>query len=1065
MRKLLLLLTVMIGLITQVLAQSRQVSGKVTDDKGNPVAGASVTIKDSKIGTTTKEDGSFSFSVPADTKALVVSGVGFIEKSASIGNGVVNVALENDDKKLVEVVVTALGMKKDKKSLGYATQEIKTADLTRTGNANLATAMQGKLAGVEIKPSSGMPGASSQIVIRGARSFTGNNTPLYVIDGMPVSTTSDFDAGNGGAGVSGTDVANRSIDIDPNDIESINVLKGQAASAIYGTRASNGVVIITTKSGKGLQVGKPVITVSNYSNIDKVSRKPNYQSTWAQGTVNAAGVYSFDPNNSASWGPKISDLPNDPKYGGNTNNTYTNGDLETHKGMYYVPQRASAGLDPWAKPQAYDNFGGFFKTGTSTNTSLNISQAMKGTNYSFGLANVEQKGIVPNTSMERYNAKGVAEIKVNDLWKTGFSANYAHSYIKKAPSANDGSLATVYATPRNYDLNGIPSENSKDPYTQILYRKATFNNPYWSANHNLFDEKTDRVFGNTFIEFVPIISKDNGKKLSFRYQLGVDAYTTHLQDINEYGSKTGTGSVDLRGITSTTWNSLLTANYSMDLTHDLKLTALLGNEINDRNQKLYEEYGTSLNFGGWPQINNATVKNADESKYRNRTVGVFGNVGLAYKDMLFLNVTGRNDIVSTMPSNNRSFFYPSFSAGFVLTQLNGLKGNDVLSFAKLRASYAEVGQPGSYYNNYYTTPSYTGGWWTDTHIQYPLGGKSAYIPNNVIYDPQLKPQNTISYEGGIDLKFLNNRIGLEYTFSRQNVKDQIFQVPLAASTGSAAQVMNGGSIHTNVHEIVLTANAIETRDFDWNLNFNFSKIQNYVDKLAPGVESIFLGGFVTPQVRAGIGYTFPVIYGTAFARDEQGRILVDDKGLPMAGAPNVIGVVSPKFTLGGGTSLRWKKLLLATTFDWKNGGQMYSGTNGLLMYNYGLDKTSEDRSTPFTYAGYTQDGKVNDILRGGENDKKAYYDLASRLGTIDEAAIFKSSFVKMRELSLSYKFSKVYKTLDINVSVFARNILLWTNYPNLDPETSQGNTNMAGSFERFSLPQTKSFGLGVNLVF
>lgn len=1080
MKRIVLLLAFFAIGLNVLWAQTRDITGAVTSaDDGGTMPGVSISVKGTSLGTITDVDGKYTIKVPTSSNTLVFTFVGMTTKEVAIGNqSVINVQLASENISVDEVVVTAMGMKRDRKALGYAVQDVKAEDLARTGNSNISTALQGKLSGVEIKPSSGMPGASTQIIVRGVRSFTGDNTPLYVVDGMPIASTASYGTGNS---VTGTDYANRALDIDPNDIESINILKGQAASALYGIRASNGVVIITTKSGRGLKAGKPVISASSFYSADVISKIPTLQSTWAQGSSTATG-YTFGPSSSGAWGPKIVDLPKDPGYGGETSNTYTKSGAELHPGMYYVPQRALGGLDPWVKPQVYDNMGDYFEVGSTLNNSFNISQSTGDMNYSFGVSNVAQKGIVPSTSLDKTTLKLQAETKLGKAWKTGFNGNFTNSYIKKAPTANDGVLATVYAAPVNYDLKGIPYASPTDPYTQILYRATNFNNPYWGVKNNLFDERTNRFYGNGFMEFSPDIAGSHNEKLIIKYQAGVDAYTSNLQDVHEYRSKNTLGSVSQYGISTEVYNSLLTANFDMNILDDLTLNILAGNEINHTNNKSYSETGTNFNFGGWPHINNATTKDASESKSENRTVGFFGNATLAYKNFIYLGGTGRYDVVSSMPRGNRAFFYPSVNLGIVLSELEAVKELPVLSFAKLRGSYAEVGQAGRYMDNYYVLPSYSGGFWTGNPIVYPIGSGTsnvtAYTPNTTQYDPNLKPQNTISYEIGTELKFFNNRFGIDYTFSRQDVKDQIFPVPLAGSTGASSLIMNGGKVHTNTHELVLFFNPIHTKDFDWTVNVNFTKMDNYVDELAPGVESIFLGGFVTPQVRAGIGDKYPVIYGTSFKRDGNGNVLVDERatlpsgaknsnyGFPLTGAPGVIGTASPDFLLGGSTKITWKKLTASATFDWKNGGQMYSGTSGLLKYAYGLDKDTEDRTSKFIYPGFKADGTPSNIERGGEGDLNALYQLrANVLGNIDEAYIFESSFVKMRELALSYKFVKVYKTLNVNVTAFARNILLWTNYPNFDPEASQGNNNMGGSFERFSVPQTKSFGLGLNIEF
>jgi TonB-linked SusC/RagA family outer membrane protein len=1051
--------TLMIALSMQIsFAQEKTVSGVVSDATG-PIPGVNVIVKGTKRSTQTDFNGSYSIKAKVG-EVLEFSFVGMQNTSTAVGGSdALNIKMKDVSNELAEVVVTAMGVKKSSKAIGYAVQEVKAAELNKAGNNSLSGALQGKLAGVQITPSSGAPGASSQIVIRGARSFTGNNTPLYVIDGMPVASQADFSTGNS---TSGADSANRAVDIDPNDIETISVLKGQAASALYGIRASNGVILITTKSGKNLAQGKPVVTFSTSSSFETISKKPSTQNEYAQGT---AGKY--DPTSSLNWGPKISELPNDLKYGGNVPNALNGGVLRP--GQYYVPQRAKAGLDPWVAPKAYDNINDYFKVGHTINNSFNISQATEKTNYSFGMGSANQEGMMLGTGMHRYTVKGLVDTKLNNEWKTGFSVNYVQTKIDKSTSANDGTLTGVFGAPRSYDLKGNGISSIIDPYDQVYFRATGFNNPYWAAKYNEFSEKTNRVYGNGYIQYAPVISEDGSKKLTFKYQAGLDSYSTNYRDIFEFGSGhdlSGESSrVNLYGITADVINSLFTANYNMEITDDLNLNVLVGNEYNHENTKGYDDYGSGLNFGGWATIANARTVTSVETRRQKRTMGFFGNTELSYKNMLFLSGTVRKDIVSTMPRGNRDFVYPSASLGFVVTEIEGLKGKSGISYAKLRASIAEVGQAGTYLPDFYTTPSYGGGFWTGQPIQYPLGGVGAYIPNNVIYDPNLKPQNTKSYELGFDVKFFNNRIGIDYTYSRQNVKDQIFPVPLAGSTGADSYVTNGGKIHSDVHEIVLTANPVRTVDFNWTFNVNFSKIDSYVDELAPGVPNITLGGFVTPQIRASVGERFPVIYGTGFKRDANNNIVVGADGLPVVGETKSLGEVAPKFNLGGSTQLTYKRVSIGATLDWKNGGNIYSGSNGGMRL-YGVDARTADRDQGYVYPGVKASGQPNDVVLVSNGTSNGHERLMSQLNKIAESNVYDASFVKLREVTLGYQFPKLMNnTLDVRASVFARNILLWSKMPNLDPEASQGNNNMGGGFEQWSMPQAKSIGFALNFTF
>lgn len=1066
MKKLTFVLLCLVLGIGLVSAQTTQVTGMVISaEDGEPIIGASIVVKGTTNGTVTDYDGKFNLSVPSSAKTLLVSYVGMVPQEIAI-KPVLKIIMQTNTQNLDEVVVTAMGISKEKKALGYAVQDVKADELTQAANTSLAGALQGKVSGVDISPSSGMPGASSKITIRGSRSFTGDNTPLYVIDGMPIASSSDVDTDlmNNGS-VSGSDYANRAVDLDPNDIESINILKGQAASALYGMRASNGVIVITTKSGKGASKGKPSVSFNTNVSFDVVSTLPELQQEFAQG-INGN---EFNPYSQYSWGPRISELPNDPVYGGNTDNAYTRND-GLHQGQYYVTQRAKAGLSPWATPKAYNNAKDFYETGVTWSNSVNVAQRFDKGNYSFSLGNTTSNGIIPSTGMNRYNVKLAAEAQLHANWTTGFNGNFVASKIKKQGTANSGVTATAYTAPVSYDMAGIPSSVEGEPYTQNTFRENWIDDAYWSCDNNKFTERSQRFFGNAFLKYTTKFGTTN-HKLEVKYQLGDDAYTTNYSDSYGYGSTwTAAGEASEYHYTINEMNSLLTAMYTWNINEDLIFDALLGNELVDKSTKYSYAYGMNFNFPGWNHMNNASVYSAENKYVRQRTVGNFASLSLAWKNMLYLNVTGRNDIVSSMPRDNRSFFYPSVSAGWVFTELEPLK-NEVLTFGKLRASYAEVGMAGNYIPSYYYTPTYGGGFFTGSPIMYPLNGMMAYTPYFVVYDPNLKPQNTKSYEFGTDLTFWNGLFSLSYTYSRQNVTDQIFEVPLAGSTGSQSMMMNGGKMHTNTHEFTLGVAPVNTKDFKLDFAFNFSKIDNYVDELAPGVESIMLGGFVTPQVRAGIGDKFPVIYGVGYLRNEAGQIVVDEDGMPQAGSDAVIGRVAPDFRLGFNTNIELYKFRLSAVFDWKQGGQMYCGTAGELNF-YGASKLSgEYRQNDFVFGensvkvtGTDADGNPtyapNDIVISKE-DAQGYF---ATLRGIDESYVYDNSFIKLREIALSYPIVEK-NWLNVNVNVFARNILVWSQLKGFDPEATQGNNNMGGAFERFSLPGTASYGFGVNVKF
>ncbi|MFG6380962.1 MAG: SusC/RagA family TonB-linked outer membrane protein [Muribaculum sp.] len=1039
-----LLLAIVLSVASMTAQDFKKVEGVVVYAGDNePLVGATVIPAGGGHGVATDIDGKFYLDVPSSVTKLNVSYVGMITRQVDITPGIMTIALNSAENRLDEVVVTAFGMKKERKGLGYAVQDLSAEDLNTDGTTSLASAMQGKLTGVDIRPSSGAPGASSQIVIRGARSFDGNNQPLYVVDGMPIESTPDFDTGNS---VTGANMADRSIDINPEDIESINILKGQAASALYGIRASNGVVVITTKRGR-INSSRPTVTVSTNISAEIVSKKFERQDVYAQGNY----VGAYDPTSSMSWGPKITSLPDDPKYGGNS---------QGHPGMYFNPKREKAGLDGWTTPAIYDNVGDFFNTGFTENTNFSIAQRTDRASYSFGLSNSYQKGIIPSTGMNRWGARGLVDWIVNKEWKTGFSGNYASTKITSAPGANSGIMNVVYSAPSEYDLKGIPFHVPGKPSEQVLFRSTSFNNPYWWADNNEYLQHTNRFFGNAYVEYRPAIDWGDNYDLWFREQAGIDMYTSDYSDVAEYGDASyGSGNIDNYGVSRNVFNNLFTVNFTAEWGDDWGLDAMLGNEVNQNNTRTWSYTGTNFNFYGLPTMSNATSFQSSEYKYRSRTVGFFGSLSLDWKDMLYLTVTGRNDYVSTMPRDNRSFFYPSVSLGWVFSELEALKGNDIITFGKLRASYAQVGQAGSYVPNYYYTPSYGSGMYAYNPVTYPIKGVSAYVPMYQLYDPNLKPQNTENVEFGVDLRMFNDRVRFEYTGSYQNVSDQIFSVPTAGSSGYQYLLTNAGKMRTWSHEFGLNVAILQHRDYDLTLGVNFTTVDNKVVELATGVESIMLGGFVEPQIRAQAGNTYPNIYGTAFKRDEAtGKLLLSD-GLPQGTADSQdLGNCSPDFVMGINLGGRYKRLSLSTTWSWQNGGRMYDGTNMTLNY-FGATK----ESIPFHEGTMVVDGI--DEATGQPNtvevDRQDYY---MAYNDVTEAGVYDMSFLKLRDVTLTYKLPKIWK-LDIDVFGFARNVLVWKKLPNFDPEASQGNNNMGGYFERFSIPNTTSIGGGLKVTF
>ena len=799
-----------------------------------------------------------------------------------------------------------------------------------------------------------------------------------------------------------------------------------------------------------------MITFSTDLSGQTLSRKFEHQTVYAQGN----GFSEYNPTSSMTWGPKITELANDAKYGGNVANSYTNNGVNLHQGQYYNTKYAAAGLDGWTTPQLYDNVGDFFKTGFTQNATFGIAQSKKDLSYAFSLSDTYQKGIIPSTGMTRTGGRGAVDWKVNDQWKTGFSANYSATKITSAPGANSGIVNVVYSAPAEYNLKGTPYNVPGDPTSQICFRSVTyFNNPYWWADNDEFYQHTNRVFGNAYVEFRPKLGLGENYNLVFREQAGLDTYTTNNRTVAEIGSAYNkTGEVENRGVQRNVFNNLLTANFTAKW-NDFDFGFVLGNEFNHENARKWDYDVVGLSFYGQPTSGNTkTITTHDEYREQERTVGTFGQLTLSWKNMLYFTATGRNDVVSTMPSKNRSFFYPSVSFSWIFTELPQLKNNKTLSYGKLRMSYAQVGQAGKFYNNYMYVPAYGSGMYTYTPISYPLASANAYTPYFVKYDPNLKPQNTNNWEAGIDLNFFDNHVRFQYTYSYQDVRDQIFNVPTAGSTGYQYLRTNAGEMTTSSHEFSLQATVLQHRDYSVELGANFTKVHNFVKSLAPGVESIMLGGFVQPQIRAQAGYTYPNIYGLAFQRADNGELLLNN-GLPQpTNDSENLGECSPNFNMGFNLSANYKRLSLTATLDWQDGGKMYNGT--LLTMNYfGATKES------LPYHEGTMVAKGIDQATGLENtvqvSKQKYF---QAYNNVTEAGIYDTSYLKLRDITLSYKLPK-FAGIDLSVYAFARNLLVWAKMPSLDPESSQGNGNMGGYFERFSVPNTSSYGGGLKLSF
>jgi len=1059
----LLVLAGIYSVSAQILVTGTVISSE--DNLGLP--GVAIVVVGTTTGVITNLDGEYAITVLEDA-TLNYSFVGMKPQEIAVeGRTEINVTLNPDILGIEEVVVTAMGIRKEAKALGYAVQEVSGDDISKAKQMDVSKALQGKVAGVIVKQSSGMPGATSQVTIRGSTSLTGNNQPLYVVDGIPIASGK----AHGELVGSGTNPSNRILDLNPDDIESINVLKGATASALYGLRASNGVVVITTKSGGAASdAGKNTLVTFNTSyNLDRVSRLPELQDKYAQGNGG-----QFLPYSSGSWGPMIDTM------------------------QAYVPQIPNAD-GSLTEPKIYNNQEDFFQTGHTMTSSFDISSSAEMGNYSLGFGRSDQEGIIPSTGMKRNTAKFNGSFKPGEKWTVGASANFSNVGLNKVPGGSNLSnpLFTVYFAPRTYDMTNLPSEEPGNPYIQRHYRQF-MDNPYWAIEHNSYTEETNRMFGNISSSYKPL------NWLTITYRIGIDQFTTTGKEVISLGANFGRvypwidpaddtpsgGQIDDYTYQNRELNSNFNVSISRRFSDDLDFSLILGNEFYDSKDNMNWVTGTGITVGGFDDIFNTsaqTISPINHGINRQRVIGLFYSATLNYKSTIYFTTTGRNDYVSNMPAGNRSYFYPSVDLGFIFTQLSGLQDNTILPFGKLRLSFAQVGQAGALYvqNNVFT-PAQHGNGFLDASWEFPFQDYASYTQSSILISGDLRPMNSRTFEAGLDLRFAESRINLDYSFYSTNATDQIFNVPIASSSGFRTEYRNAGKLRSRGHEVILNMKPYVGTDLTWNVTINYSMNDNQVLELTEGVERIPVGfqNFASIGTFAYANNPYPVIFGSTFMKDDEGNMVVDSRptigaapnpfyGMPLQGEEAILGQVNPDWETSIINTLNYKGLSFTFQFDIKQGGVMSSGLNQLL-YNYGNAKGTEDRDEDVILPGvkgYVDDATGDLILEGNNdivmNKNEDYW--STVMWNIAEAGVFETSFARLREVVINYDFPQsMFENSFINslsVYVNSRNPLLFTDYPNFDPESSTSEGNGSGGFEYVSLPNVKSFGAGLRLTF
>ncbi|KAA2244679.1 SusC/RagA family TonB-linked outer membrane protein [Chitinophaga agrisoli] len=1077
MRKSLFLLLSVLFLVGQAFAQSRTIKGKVTSaDDGQPVIGAAVIVKGTTTGVTTSPDGSYSIQVP-EGATLVFRSVGMKEQQMAVkGSNNIDIVLQQDVTSLTETVVTANAIRRDKRSLGYAAPTVNAEEIGQAHSTSALNALSGKVAGVNITSTANAPGSSSRIVLRGGSSISGNNQALLVIDGVPVDNTSitgNNDSRTGGTDArSSVDFGNRGNDINPDDIASMSILKGPAAAALYGSRASNGAIIITTKSGKK-GAKKNEVTVSTTGTFSNVLKLPDYQNDYGQG-----GGMQPDFRENFSWGPKF-DGQTKP-WGQEINGV--------RQEKPYVAQK--------------DNVKNFFDLGKAIDNNVALSGGGEKTAYYLALSSLNSDGVMPGNS-DKYNRYGVrfnGSADLSNKFYTSVSINYnkIKSNMIQGGQGPGSVFDNVIQTPRDIPVDKIGDLNN--PYNSYGgirnaagqevygYYGAYTASPYYLLQNYRNENDVDRVFGNFTIGYKPL------PWLNITERLGADVYADrrrlkypkyNLLPIDEAYYNSGG---DLQ--THSEVGQYEEDNYNLsEITHDLMITAkkdfskdfsaslMVGNNIRQRTFTT-SEVSTNRSAGlvvpGWYNLDNSNgpVYTFDEYTSR-RLIGLYGQLSLAYRNMLFLDATARNDWSSTLPVNNRSFFYPSVSGSWVFTELlNGTSFSRILNYGKLRASWAQVGNDANPYllNTYFVKTDITSGFGSTT---FPFNGVPGLTQDSRIGNPNLKPEITTAYEVGTELNFLDNRISVDFSYYRNKSKDQILSIPISEVTGFRSKVINAGAVENKGIELGLRGTPIRTTyGLTVELYGTYTKNTNKVlDLNIEGVSQVSLGGLSGMAIVAAEGRPYGTFYAQDLQRDDQGHVIVSkNNGAPLLTPGSVyLGSYNPKYQASWGTNITYKGFSLNVLFDTKQGGKFFSRTKDITEFNGTAATTAVGGRDPRVWANSVYDDGTGKLVPNTDvkYDPYFYYTevIPSGQNVID------ASYVKLRQASLTYRLPKSLLNRtpfgDLSVGVFGNNLFIWTPKENgfADPEINSAGAGNLQGFDFTAQPSLRNFGVNVRASF
>ncbi len=1019
-------------------AQQRTITGTVKDDNGNPVARVSFLVKGTTNGGITDDNGNFSITVPDANAVLVFTSVGFQEKEVAVGqNTTLSVTLNTSEGNLSEVVVTALGIQRQKKSLGYAIQEVKGETLVDAKETNLANALSGKVAGLQVVRGSNGAGGSSKILLRGNNSLVGNNQPLIVVDGTPIDNFTG--TSENGYWAAGFDRGNGIGDISADDIESMSVLKGPSAAALYGSRAGNGVILITTK--KGRRQNGLGITFSTTQGTESIFIKPELQNTFAQGSENI-----FNPTSTLSWGPKAE------------------GQMVTK----WDGTQSALSTD-------HDNVDNFLRNGTTQSYNLSFQQQIGSTSIYSSLSRWNDKSIIPENKLERTNltARAVSKFGKGDRWTTDTKVSYNNTtgFNRPINGRDVSNVYVLYTLPRSMDIRDFSSATNE--FGNMLWYEGApgwQNNPYWNNLYNQNQDSRDRFIMNGSVKY------NFTDWLDAEVRAGGDIYTTNSNRKVYAGSnRANEYSEGKQTFTETNYSALMTARKDNVVGKFGGVITAGGNLMHQKSSYIGVRTGPLEVPNVFSLTNGSGAPGIDQAYSRKKINSLYGSVGVNYDGYIYVDATFRNDWSSALIEENRSYFYPSLSLSYILTEMIDRMGGNLpgwIDYAKLRVSHASVGNdlaPYSLYNGY--------------EIRKDPNGNAYAVRNSLLKDQSVKSELIKSLEFGAETRFLNNRLGLDFTWYKSNATNQLIAIPMDPLSGYSSMMVNAGNIQNKGIELMADVRILaNSNSLTWSLIANYSKNENKIIDIASdlGVDEYPLGAFDDLFIRATTGSLYGDIYGTRLLRvkDETspyfGQLLLNSSGLPQRDAEIVkLGNQQAKGMLGITNNLAYKNFGLSFLLDARFGGEIFSASNVGLQVAGTAAVTAPNGERP----DFVVDGVTLNTGGGHEKNTKTvtqqqYWNTLATLNNlgVGEAYLYDATNIRLRNVQLSYDLPRGFLSKTpvqrANISLSCNNVWMIESHLNgIDPESVFATGTNAVGFEGGAFPTMRSFLFSLSLSF